>query len=97
MISQDGDTVTIRGAALLGVTYRAVLLGIRARRHDGLPSADLQQLARALRWAHDMSRERHELVDPVRNQPGWNGQNSRDDGADRLGQRRGSRLAVSDL
>ena len=55
VISQDGDSVTIRGAPLLAALYRGVLQAIQRRRLDGLPSADLQQLARALRRAQDVA------------------------------------------
>jgi excisionase family DNA binding protein len=63
LIIQRGDSVTIIGAPILAAAYRSVLLGIRARRADGLPSRDLQELARALRRAHDASPPRHLLGD----------------------------------
>jgi hypothetical protein len=62
-VQQRDDTVTIHGAAALAATYRAVLLGIRQHRQDGLPTHELQQVARALFRAHTaaMSPPRHEL------------------------------------
>jgi excisionase family DNA binding protein len=63
-ITQVGGGVVITGAPLLASVYRAVLLGIRQRRHDGLPSADLQALARVLYRAHldAVSRSRRKVV-----------------------------------
>ena len=64
-IEQRGDSVTIRGGAMVGATFRAVLLGIRARRYDGLPSADLQELALAVPLRADddaMLLERHDVI-----------------------------------
>lgn len=52
-IQQHGDAVTIRGAPLLASAYRATLAGIARRRRDGLPAGDLQELAWALRRAHE--------------------------------------------
>ena len=46
--------MTIQGAPLIAAATGA-LAGIARRRRDGLPSGDLQELARALRRAHDMS------------------------------------------
>jgi excisionase family DNA binding protein len=63
---------------MLAAAYRAVLLGIRTRRADGLPSSDLQQLARALRRAHE-SHERHDLASGGDDQPRLDGQDSRDE------------------
>jgi excisionase family DNA binding protein len=62
-ITQHGGAVTIHGTAMLAATYRAVLAGIARRRADGLPTADLQQLARELYRAHTIatSRSRREL------------------------------------
>ena len=76
-IEQAGDSVTITGKPILAATYRSVLRGIRARRSDGLPFADLQELATALYRAH-MSSERHELAGPSNIQPGLNGQDPSD-------------------
>ena len=78
MIEQAGGTVTITGAHTLASVYRCVLLGIRQRRHDGLPSTDLQQLARALYRAH-MSPERHEVDGAVGDQPSSRSQEPRDE------------------
>jgi excisionase family DNA binding protein len=77
MIEQAGDSVTITGKPMLAATYCAVLRGIRARRSDGLPFGDLQELALALFRAH-MSHERHELAGPSNIQPGLNGQDPSD-------------------
>ncbi len=63
---------------MLAAAYRATLLGIRARRADGLPFGDLQELARALRRAHDASRKRHEFVPDGSDSPRLNGQGPRD-------------------
>ena len=52
VIEQCDDAVTLSGAPMLAAAYRATLLGIRARRADGLPAGDLLELARALRRAH---------------------------------------------
>ena len=81
MIEQRADSVTIRGAPMLSATYRAVLHAIARRRHDGLPSSDLPELARALRRAHDeaVAHERHELATAAADQPRLNGQEPRDD------------------
>lgn len=79
MISQRDDSVTLSGAPLLAATYRCVLLGIRARRADGLPSHDLQQLARALRRAHDVSHQRHEVTSNLDASSCWDHQQTRDD------------------
>jgi excisionase family DNA binding protein len=80
VITQRDDSVTIIGAPMLAATYRAVLLGIRQRSLDGLPSADLQRLARALFRAHTiaMSRPRRGLASHATGGPCSNGQ----DGAD---------------
>jgi excisionase family DNA binding protein len=79
VISRQADSVTIAGAHTLASVYRCVLLGIRQRRHDGLPCIDLQQLAQALRRAHVMSLQRHEVDDAAQDPPGWNDQQSSDD------------------
>jgi hypothetical protein len=50
--SQHGGAVTLTGGTMLASAYRATLAGIARRRRDGLPSHDLQELARALRRAH---------------------------------------------
>ena len=78
VITQHSATVTISGAPLLAATYRAVLLGIRARRADGLPFGDLQELARALYRAHT-SPERHNLDAGIETPPSCDHQQSRDD------------------
>jgi hypothetical protein len=100
-IVQAGDCVTIRTAPMLATTYRAVLLGIRQRRADGLPPGDLLQLARALRRAH-MSHERHEVAPDSSDPPRWNGQDPSDlisvadaAGLLRLSKRQVQRLAAS--
>jgi excisionase family DNA binding protein len=82
-ITQHGDCVTIRGAPLLAATYRTTLAGIARRRADGLPSADLQQLARELYRAHTIatSRSRHELGAAAASASRSNGQ----DGANLIG------------
>ena len=54
-IQQRDSAVTIQGAPMLASVYRAMLLGIRQRRHDGLPAHDLQALARALFRAHTVA------------------------------------------
>lgn len=88
--AQSGDSVTVAGAELLAQTYRAVLDAIARRRRDGLPTADLLQLARALRGAHDeavrrsglsphMSLERHEGAVVDRRGACCDHQQSRDD------------------
>jgi excisionase family DNA binding protein len=66
-ITEDGGSVTIRGAPMLGAAYRSALDGIARRRRDGAPTHDLQQLARALRRAHDaaMSPTRHKDASDV--------------------------------
>ena len=56
--TQRGDSVTIQG--LLGAVYRSVLLGVAHRRANGVPSGDLQELARLLYRACTSS-QRHEL------------------------------------
>ena len=61
MIEQHDDSVIISGRPLLGAIYRAVLLGIAHRRANGVPSDDLQQLAKLLYRAY-MSPQRHELA-----------------------------------
>src|SRR3954467_15892492 len=68
---QDGGAVIIRGAPLLAATYQAVLQAIAHRRLNGLPSADLQQLARALYRAHTeaMSDRGHELANALASSP----------------------------
>ena len=63
MIEQAGGSVTITGKPMLTATYRSVLLGIRARRSDGLPWTDLQELALTLRRAL-VSSERQEVAGP---------------------------------
>jgi excisionase family DNA binding protein len=73
------DSVTICGAPLLAATYRCVLAGIARRRRDGLPAHDLQQLARELRRAHEMSLQRQKLAAVVVDQPRWDHQQTRDD------------------
>ena len=60
MIEQHDDSVVISGRPLLGATYRSVLLGAAHRRANGVPSHDLQELARLLYRAY-MSPQRHEL------------------------------------
>ena len=102
MIEQRGDAVTLSGAPTLAAAYRATLLGIRARRADGLPFSDLQALAGALRRAHDASRERHEFVPDGNDPPRWNGQGPSDlisvaeaAGLLRLSKRQVQRLAAS--
>lgn len=79
-IQQAGDCVTIRGATTLAAAYRATLAGITRRRADGLPSGDLQQLARALRRAHidATSQPRHQLADSTSAAPCSNGQDGDD-------------------
>jgi excisionase family DNA binding protein len=79
VIEQCDDSVTLTGAPTLAAAYRATLCGIRARRADGLPFGDLQELARALRRAHDASRKRHEFVPDSDTSPSWGHQQSRDD------------------
>jgi excisionase family DNA binding protein len=75
LITQDGDTVTIRGAPELAAVYRCVLLGIQRRRADGLPTADLQALARALYRAHlETSRPRRSLAETLPTTPCCDGQ-----------------------
>jgi excisionase family DNA binding protein len=63
-ITQHDAAVTIRTAPMLAATYRATLAGIARRRADGLPTADLQQLARELYRAHTIavSRSRRKVV-----------------------------------
>ena len=78
MIEQHHGSVTISGAADLAALYRCTLLGIRQRRHDGLPSSDLQQLALALRRAHDMSQPCREVAPAVTTTTGWEDQQARD-------------------
>jgi hypothetical protein len=63
---------------MLGMVYRCVLLGIRARRADGLPFNDLQELARALYRAHDMSLKRHEVDTDSDTSPCWDDQSACD-------------------
>ena len=46
MIEQRGDSIVITGRSMLGALYRSVLLGVAHRRANGVPSGDLQQLAR---------------------------------------------------
>jgi hypothetical protein len=58
--TQRGDSVTIQGRRLLGAVYRSVLLGVAHRRANGVPSGDLQELARLLYRACTSS-QRHEL------------------------------------
>jgi hypothetical protein len=103
-VQQLGGTVTIQGAPLLAAAYRAVLLGIRQRRHDGLPSSDLQQLARALYRAHTeaASQTRHEVAPGGNDPPRLNGQDPSDlisvadaAGLLRLSKRQVQRLAAS--
>jgi excisionase family DNA binding protein len=77
-ITQVGGGVVIRGDAL-PMAYRAVLHGIQRRRADGLPTADLQQLARALRRAHEMSLERHLLANALASSSCCGGQDPCDD------------------
>ena len=50
---------------MLASVYRATLLGIRQRRHDGLPSGDLRALAVALRNAHEVALSRQKSADDV--------------------------------
>jgi hypothetical protein len=102
VITQHSATVTISGAPLLAATYRAVLLGIRARRADGLPFGDLQELARALYRAHTTSRTRHEVAPGGSDPPRLNGQDPSDlisvadaAGLLRLSKRQVQRLAKS--
>ena len=102
VIIQRDDAVTLSGAPTLAAAYRATLLGIRARRTDGLPFRDLQELARALRRAHDASLERHEFVPGRSDSPRLNGQDPSDlisvaEAADllRLSKRQVQRLAAS--
>ena len=66
-VSQRDGAVVIRTTPMLAAAYRAVLVGIARRRADGLPSGDLQQLARALRRAHidAMSQPRQPLADSI--------------------------------
>ncbi len=78
MIEQRGDTVIVSGAQMLAAAYRAVLHAIARRRLDGLPSADLQQLARALRRAHEVSLGRRELAEAAADQPELNRQDLSD-------------------
>jgi excisionase family DNA binding protein len=79
-IVQDGATVTITGAALLAAVYRCVLDGIARRRRDGYPTHALQQLARALRRAHDevTSYQRHEVSHAGETSACCDGQEPRD-------------------
>ena len=99
----DTDAVTIRGAPMLAAVYRCVLLGIRQKRADGLPAGDLQELARALRRAHDqaMSLKRHEVASDDNTSARLNGQDPSDlvsvaDAAEllRLSKRQVQRLAA---
>ena len=65
-VQQLDGSVLIQGPQMLAAAYQSVLAGIKRRRADGLPSADLQQLARALRRAHiDASRPRHRLAETL--------------------------------
>ena len=73
MIIQRDDEVTIQGRALIGAVYHSVLLGIARRRHDGVPSLDLQQLAQSLFRAY-MSPTRHELPTGTDTPADWNSQ-----------------------
>ena len=75
-ITQHGAAVTIRGAPTLAAAYRATLAGIARRRRDGLPSGDLQELARALRRAHidAMSQPRHKDARPPKPEARCNSQ-----------------------
>ena len=73
MIEQHDDSVTIVGRNLLAAVYRAVLLGIARRRSNGLPSADLQQLAQTL-YRVLTSPQRHEIDSAADTPAGWNSQ-----------------------
>lgn len=77
-VQQLGGAVTIQGAPLLASVYRCVLAGIARRRHDGLPCADLLEVARALRRAH-VAHERQEVARDVDTSSCWGDQQSRDD------------------
>ena len=71
---QRGDSVAIQGQPLLGAVYRAVLLGIAHRRANGVPGHDLQELARLLYRAYNMSPQRHELDTAADTPEGLKGQ-----------------------
>lgn len=73
MIEQRGDSVAIQGRPLLGAAYRATLLGIAHRRANGVPSGDLQELARLLYRAYT-SPQRHEIASAADTPAGLNGQ-----------------------
>jgi hypothetical protein len=73
MIEQRDDSVTVSGRPLLGAVYRSVLLGVAHRRANGVPSLDLQQLAKLLYRAY-MSPQRHEIATAADDQPCSNSQ-----------------------
>ena len=73
MIEQRGDSIVITGQSMLGRGLPRMLLGIAHRRANGVPSGDLQQLARLLYRAY-MSPQRHEIATAADNPACSNGQ-----------------------
>jgi excisionase family DNA binding protein len=77
-ITQDGDTVLIRGAAL-PMAYRATLALILREHRDGVtPSPLLHQLRRELYRATTMSPPRHKDAGHTTGGPCCNGQGASD-------------------